>query len=388
MGVYETLFRFADATGMSMGDAGTHPWAQGFPLTTRLPGGPALPESVSFTATDLKYPKADGQPLLREAIAATYREHYGARITADNVAVFAGGRPALFAILAFLLPGTTVAVEETEYTPYWDVLRLLDTPTVLIPSRVENRFRPSGSDYDVAPLPGTSRVLLLKSNPCNPTGVATTGAALADLVRRFSAEGRGAVLDEAYEYFLDPEPESALRHIEDIDATNLFVVGAATKGLQAPGLRIGWCIAAKRHIEIFRNYSSLGMGGVSRLSQLCATDLLEPARVRQARKAVSSFFGEQRRRYAEGLSALGLELFTGEGGFYHWARLPKGLSGDAFNERLFPHRAAILPGRLCDMNRLPGGGPSVLDPMFRFSFGPLAPESLKGDLEILRRALG
>ena len=42
------------------------------------------------------------------------------------MAVFAGGRPAIFAILAFLLePDTTVAVEETEYTPYYDMLRVL-----------------------------------------------------------------------------------------------------------------------------------------------------------------------------------------------------------------------------------------------------------------------
>jgi len=30
-----------------MGDAGTHPWAQGYPLTTHIPGGPPLPETIS-----------------------------------------------------------------------------------------------------------------------------------------------------------------------------------------------------------------------------------------------------------------------------------------------------------------------------------------------------
>ena len=31
MGVYETLFQFADATSKYMGEPGTHPWAQGTP---------------------------------------------------------------------------------------------------------------------------------------------------------------------------------------------------------------------------------------------------------------------------------------------------------------------------------------------------------------------
>ncbi len=386
MGVYETLFKFADATSKYMGDVGTHPWAQGFPLTTQLPGGPELPSSVAISAEDRMYPKADGQPPLRAAIADYYNEFYGANITPDHVAVFAGGRPAIFAILAFLLPGTTVAVESTEYTPYWDVLRLLDVPHTLIPSTVANRFRPSAEDYAaVAPLPGDSRVMLLKSNPCNPTGVATTGDALRDLVAQFSAEGRGALIDEAYEFYLEPEPESALRYIDDIDATDIFVVGAATKGLQVPGMRVGWCVAAKRHIEIFRNYSSLGMGGVSRASQLYVTELLQLERARHARQAVGAFFGAQRRRYGAGLASLGLELFSGEGGFYHWARLPEGLTGDSLNELLFAHDAGILPGRLCDMTRPPGGGASSLDRMFRFSFGPLPAESFEGDMEILRK---
>ena len=116
MGVYETLFRFADATDKYMGDPGTHPWAQGYPITTPLPGGPDLPDSIPIGPADRMYPKADGQPVLRDAIARYYNEFYGAGITAENVAVFAGGRPAIFAILAFLNADVRVLIEETEYT--------------------------------------------------------------------------------------------------------------------------------------------------------------------------------------------------------------------------------------------------------------------------------
>ena len=157
-----------------------------------------------------------------------------------------------------------------------------------------------------------------------------------------------------------PEPEGALRHIDDIDATNIFVIGAATKGLQVPGMRIGWAIAAKEHIEIFRNYSSFGMGGVSRASQIYVTQLLERKRVAQSRDAISNFYTEQRNRYEKGLRNLGFELFTGNGGFYHWGRLPQGMTGNEFNERLFKHEAGILPGHLCDMGRTDADG-STLD---------------------------
>ena len=385
MGVYETLFKFADRTAKYMGDPGTHPWAQGYPLTTQIPGGPELPAQIDIVAADLKYPKATGEIELREAIANYYNEHYAAGITPEHVAIFAGGRPGIFAILAFMEDDIRIAVDETEYTPYYDMLELLHKKVELIPSNVANRFRPGPGDYE-KPCDDSSRVFLLKSNPCNPTGVATTGEALANLVRIYSQSGRGALFDEAYEFYNDPQPESVLKHIDDMDATDIFVVGAATKGLQVPGMRTGWVIAAQRHIEIFRNYSSFGMGGVSRASQLYVTKLFEPSRIRQARQAVADFFTQQRKRYRQGLEELGFELFTGDGGFYHWGMLPGELSADEFNERLFKYEAGILPGVLCDMARRRGeAGP--LYRFIRFSFGPLSPDSYENDMEILAKCV-
>lgn len=386
MGVYETLFHFAEATHRYMGEPGTHPWAQGFPLTHRLPGGPELPSGVEVSAPDLKYPSATGELSLRRAISEMYNEHYGSSLTEDHVALFAGGRPAIVATVALLLDNVSVVLDDTEYTPYYDMLRLLGRSHRLVTSREQNRFRPGLPDYEVPPCSGTSSLFLLKSNPCNPTGVVRSGQELRELVEAFRGPGRGALFDEAYELFADPAPDSALRYVGDIDQTDVFVVGAATKGFQAPGIRLGWVVASRRHVELFRNLSSIAMGGVSRLSQLYALQLLRPERVREVRKAVPAFFNRQRERYAKGLQDLGFTLYTGDGGFYHWGRLPGELTADQFNQRLFAHQAAILPGRLCDMSRQPGG-PSALDHFVRFSFGPLSPESFERDLEILAACL-
>jgi len=383
MGVYETLFRFADATHAYLGDAGTRPWAQGFPLTRPVPGGPGLPTSIAFSHDDMRYPSATGHDALRQRIAAYYQNTYGAKLSPENVCVFAGGRPAIWAVLAFLLEGVKVAIEETEYTPYWDALRILGHTPHIVPSNPGNRFRPTAADYDAAARSG-ERVLFVKSNPCNPTGVTVVGDELARLVGRFSRPGHGAIFDEAYEFF-HATPDSAMRHIGDIDATDVFVVGAATKGLQVPGARIGWVVASRRHIELFRNFSSIAMGGVSRPAQALVTELLEPSRVADARRAIGRFYAEQRVRYGEVLARLGLELVTGDGGFYHWGKLPGSLNADEFNELLFADKAAILPGRLCDMHRRRGAG-APHERYLRFSFGPCAPEAFASDVEILERA--
>ena len=384
MGVYETLFKFQDATNVYMGEAGTFPWAQGFPLTTQLPNGPELPTSVEFGSLDLKYPQATGNPELLEAIARYYNHFYGANITAENVCVFAGGRPGIFASVAFLPKEYEILIEETEYTPYFDLLELLERKYSIISSNEKNAFAPTPDDYAKA-AKGIAKPFFIKSNPCNPTGQVWNGEKLKTFVEGAIERGEAALFDEAYELFNAAGAESALRYIPNIDETNLLVVGAATKGLQVPGMRTGWVIAAKETIEIFRNFSSIAMGGVSRPSQICVSKMLEIDRVTKARMAVKEFYDDQRRWYGDKLSELGIKLFTGEGGFYHWGKLPGDLTADEFNERLFKHKAAILPGHLCDMKRR--GAEGEMGRFIRFSFGPLLKETREESIRILSECL-
>ena len=382
MGIYETLYAFQDAFGTPMGEIGTHPWSQGFPLTTQLPGGPEMPTNVNLDADDLKYPKAWGLPELREAIAGYYNHYYNAGIDYENVMVFAGGRPGLVALLMFLQPDINIRIAATEYTPYYDMLSLLQRKYSLVDSHAENHFFPSVQDY--VNTGDAVRNLVMLSNPCNPTGVTRSGNELKALVEKASYGSFGLLIDEAYELFHEP-PGSALSYIEDINHSNLFISGAATKGLQAPGIRIGWVVAAKRYIEILGNFSSFGMGGVSRPSQLYALALLQRERTDLIHKALPEFYGGQRQRYGDAFADLGLDLFSGDGGFYHWCRLPGELTAAELNGRLFKYGAAILKGTDCDMARR--GDSSPLRQFFRFSFGPLLPESFESDIEILRKVL-
>ena len=135
------------------------------------------------------------------------------------------------------------------------------------------------------------------------------------------------------------------------------------------------------------NYSSFGMGGVSHLSQNYAIKLLEPNRVKKAREAIEKHYNWQRERYGNAFKNMGLGVYTGKGGFYHWLELPKGLTSKQLNERLFKRGAAILSAFECDMAR-----PHIKDTkykspyerFFRFSFGPLLPETFETDIDLFR----
>jgi aspartate/methionine/tyrosine aminotransferase len=391
MGIYETLYAFRDSFGQFMGSPGTHPWSQGFPLTTQLAGGPPLPGSVDVTWEDRFYPKAWGHPALRSAICEHYNNFYGSKIAPENVMVFGGGRPGIYAVLAFLKKHVEVRIGNVEWPAYLDILTQTQTSWRVVPFTRENGFHPPNSAYfDRTGLNDKTHLFPIISNPGNPTGHTRHGEELRELIELAEQPKNGILLDEAYEMFHASKGVSGIRYVRDLDNSNVFLSGACTKGLQSPGIRIGWIIASKKNIETLANFSSFGMGGVSHPSQLYAAQLLEPRRVAQARDSVERHYTMQRTRYGEAFRKLGLDVYTGDGGFYHWLALPDGLSADELNRRLFKHGAAILKGFDCDMARPHDKNPDYRSPyesFFRFSFGPLLPESFNSDIALLKRVL-
>ena len=389
MGIYETLYAFRDTFGRFMGTEGTHPWSQGFPLTTPLEkfDGPDLPDSVDVTSEDRFYPKAWGHPKLRDAIADYYNSRYGSTIEPENVMIFAGGRPGIFTVMAFLKKQVKVRIGNIEWPAYLDIMTQNDTDYETVPFTKENNFHPKNAEYfDRKNLGVETAILSILSNPQNPSGQTRSGAELRELIEIAEQPGNGILLDEAYEMFHSPSV-SGIEFVQDLDNSNIFLSGACTKGLQSPGIRIGWIIASKSNIEILANYSSFGMGGVSHPSQHYAVKLLESSRVKKARKAIEEHYNWQRDRYGKAFKEMGLGVYTGDGGFYHWLELPEGMTSNELNKRLFKHGAAILCAFDCDMERPHSKDPSYKTPytrFFRFSFGPLLPETFEADIKLFQ----
>ena len=352
--------------------------------------GPPLPDWIEVTWEDRFYPKAWGHPQLRKAISYYYNSQYGSNVSSENVMVFAGGRPGIYTVLAYLKEHVQVRIGNIEWPAYLDIMEQTKTSFQVVPFTKENNFHPKNSEYfDRSGLNAKTRLMPVISNPQNPSGQTRSGEELRELIEMAERDGNGILLDEAYEMFHSPSI-SGIEYVQDLDNSNVFLAGACTKGLQCPGIRIGWIVASKKNIETMSNYSSFGMGGVSHPSQLYAVRLLEPARVKRARKAVERHYNWQRERYGKAFEAMGLGVYTGNGGFYHWLELPPGMNSAELNRRLFKRGAAILSASDCDMARPHSKDPSYETPysrFFRFSFGPLLPETFDSDIQIFSEVL-
>ncbi|MDG1437963.1 MAG: pyridoxal phosphate-dependent aminotransferase, partial [Emcibacteraceae bacterium] len=293
--------------------------------------------------------------------------------------------PGIQITLALMKKDVQIRIGNVEWPAYLDILTNTYVDWKTVPMTPDNNFHPTNGEYfDRSGLNHKTNLFSVISNPGNPTGHARAGDELKELMQMAEQPKNGILLDEAYEMFHSPSV-SGLQYVNDLDNSNVFITGACTKGFQSPGIRIGWMIASKKNIETLSNFSSFGMGGVSHPSQMYAVELFKPERAVAQRKAIEEHYDWQRERYGEAFEKMGLKVFTGKGGFYHWMQLPKGMNSDELNNRLYEKGAAILAGRDCDMGRPHSKDPSYESPyhdMFRFSFGPLLPESFESDIQL------
>ncbi len=141
-----------------------------------------------------------------------------------------------------------------------------------------------------------------------------------------------------------------------------------------------------------RTASSIDVGP-SRIAQLPALQVLEPARADQETTALRRNFVMKRNLMVERLETMGIRFARRPlSTFYCWAsldQLPEPFDNAMeFFWRALDHRVMTVPGKFFDVN--PGGarsGPSPYERWMRFSFGPPMDNVVMG-LDRLAEMLG
>lgn len=177
-------------------------------LTQAVPGYPPHPDLLAKLAeaaggrAAAGYGPIDGEPALREALAADIAGFYGARVTAEDVAITSGGNLAFTMAMTVLAgPGEAVMLPSPWYFNHRMALTALGIPCVPLECRAEDGFIPD-PDRAEALMAGVRAIVLVSPN--NPTGAVYPPeviARFADLARR---HGAWLVIDETYRDFLSP----------------------------------------------------------------------------------------------------------------------------------------------------------------------------------------
>ncbi|HET7694595.1 MAG TPA: methionine aminotransferase [Vicinamibacterales bacterium] len=222
-------------------DLGAINLSQGFP---DFDCDPALVDAVArhMKAGRNQYAPMQGVPVLRQAIAAKFRELYGAAYDPDSeVTVTSGGTEAIFdAVAAVVHPGDEAIVFEPCYDSYVPAIEVNGGKAMVISLRYPD-YRVPWDEVRAAISPRT-RVIMLNS-PHNPTATILSAGDMAQLVETVKGTGIAIVSDEVYEHIIfDGARHESMASYDELRARS-FIVGSFGKTYHVTGWKVGYVVA-------------------------------------------------------------------------------------------------------------------------------------------------
>ncbi len=327
--------------------------AGGLPDPATYPGAEvaelAAAAARDHAAETLAYGTVDGLPALRDEIARRFSTPE-LRLSRENVLVTTAGMQGLCLVgLTMLDPGGIIACQSPAYLGALDAWR----PR----SPVYRPFHPDRNDFDpVAALDG-ARFGYTVPNFSNPTGKLVPVERRKALVAAAHETGTWLVEDDPYgALYYDGPPLPRLLSISGAMAPGPYrgpvvYLGTFSKEI-APGLRIGWMIAAPEAIEAFGMAKQGADMCTSPLCQRIALDALRTGLPEKIRPGLLALYSERRNALAAAMAEHLSGLFDWEvpvGGMFIWATAK---DPDFDTDRLFEtgleHGVCVSPGRVFD----------------------------------------
>ena len=332
----------------------------------------------------LQYGATEGTPTLRHALAALMAER-GATVAPDELLITSGSQQGFdFLVRALVEPGSVVLVEEPTYSATLQALRLAGADVRGVPS---NHDGMSVDALEAMLANPSTRPRLIYTVPtfANPTGATMPPARRLRLLELVARHRVVLVEDDPYGAlsFDGPPPPSLLALCERVPDARPWVVHLASLSKTlAPGLRLGWMVAAPeivRRAVIAKQVSDLC---TPPWLQLTGAHYLQAGRLpAQIAREVTVYRDKRDRLTAALREAFGTRIHFVDpaGGMFLWA------SVDGIDDA-----AALLPHAIAEkVLFVPGAGfyaERRARPAFRLSFAGADPAQIVEGVARLARA--
>ncbi|MBY0334422.1 MAG: aminotransferase [Acetobacteraceae bacterium] len=321
-------------------------------LTQAVPGYPPHPDLLAHLAeaagsrAAAGYGPIDGEPALREALAADMAGFYGAPIAAADIAVTAGCNLAFSMVMTVLAaPGDRVVLPTPWYFNHRMALAMQGIAAIALPCRAKDGFLPD-PDHLAALLHGNAPVrALVLVTPNNPTGAVMPPALIARCAALCRGAGAWLVLDETYRDFLAPEQSPPHGLFGDAAwRDGVIHLYSFSKAYCVPGHRVGAIAAGGAfRVELLKALDTMQICA-PRSAQAALTWAIAALRDwRAGNRAVMAERAEAFRRAASQLPGWRLDAL---GAYFAYLRIPAGdPDAVAVAERLAAERGLLgLPG--------------------------------------------
>jgi arginine:pyruvate transaminase len=284
-----------------------------------------------------------GIPRLRQAIANRFSQTTAMPVTADQVAVLAGGQCALFSAAQCLLEhGDEVIVVDPTYVTYAGVFGACGARMVKVPARASDGFVVQAQAIAQAITPQTRAIVI--NSPHNPTGSVIPHATWLDIAKLCCQHDLWLISDEVYAELVFQDQHTSPATLPGM-AERTVTINSLSKSHAMTGWRLGWTIAPPTLIQHLGNLGLSMLYGCPEFIQQAAcvaleNDLPECAAMRQAYHQRSQAVCNTLR------GAVGLQALAPKAGMFVMVDIrPTGLDAQQFAQLLLDrYQISVLAG--------------------------------------------
>ena len=299
----------------------------------------ALADGVAET---MSYPKAEGLPELRAAIAGWLVRRFGVELDSDRELIpTLGSKEAIFSFAQVFMDRAgakdTVLIPDPAYPVYERGAEFAGASIVRLPLREDNGFLP---DFDALEEHVLERTALAWVNyPNNPTAASAPRAFYAELAELAARHDFLVCSDEAYsELWFDEPPASALQ-LDDL--TNVAVFNTLSKRSSMTGYRSGFVAGDPALIGALRSFRpTVGTAPQVFVQRASVVAWSDEAHVERARQR----YRRKRELFLSLFERKGLQVPASRATMYLWVAVPAGESSESFALRLLEHGVVVAPG--------------------------------------------
>ncbi len=299
----------------------------------------ALLESVTERSS---YPKAEGLPEHREAIASWIGARYGVQLDPHReVLPTLGSKEVVFSLPQVVMDPRSrknlVAVTEPGYPIPERGAQIAGGRVLRLPLLERNSFLP---DVENVPESTWDDVALLWINyPNNPTGAVAPLAFFEKLAALATRHNFLLASDEAYsEIYFDGPPASAL---QVADRSHVVAVNTQSKRSSMTGYRVGFIAGAPEVIAALKLYRPLAGTAIPEFIQRASIAAWGREDHVDAMRRV---YAEKRAVFVDFFRRKGIRIAGSQATFYLWGEVPAGETSESFAARLLDVGVVVAPG--------------------------------------------
>jgi len=288
----------------------------------------------------LQYAATEGEPVLREALAA-WMARRGITLAPERILVTSGSGQGLDLLLRVLTdPGDSILVERPSYSTALQAMRLVGVRAVGVDlDELETRLAAGLK----------AKALYIVPTFANPSGATLSLERRRRLVEVAARHRLVIIEDDAYgDLRFEGAPVPPLAALAKEAGAEEYVVHLSTLSkIVAPGLRVGWMAATPeilRRCTIAKQAADLG---TSPWMQYAAAQYLKGGMLERNVGRIVSAYRERAQALAQALRErlAGKFMFSPpQGGMFIWGTLPTGVDASALLRIAIEEKVMYVPG--------------------------------------------